>query len=164
MVTLIRRDVLSEMLVETEATRLLPSQPRAGWRVVASSEALRTGSRANRRTSHSSEALRFLGLGRGVVLGPRSRPCGEVGLERIGDSAEACGCYLASAFTRSKQFFRSLLRVPLLVVSDSSPRASGGVGALFLRVCRDLACSHFRRDCVLLLEVLVGAREHTRQV
>ena len=66
---------------------------------------------------------------------------------QIGESASARGprrgelenrprprrCPSALIFVRSKQSFRFLLRVPLFMVSDSSPRASGGVRALSLR-------------------------------
>ena len=55
-------DVLSEKSVETEATRLLPSRPRASRRISNLSEALRgraSGERASarRRVGLSSEAL-----------------------------------------------------------------------------------------------------------
>ena len=56
--TLIGRDVLSEKSVETEATRLLPSQPRVSRRIGTLSEALCAGSRTNRRIGNPSEALR----------------------------------------------------------------------------------------------------------
>ena len=55
---LIGRDVLSEKSVETEATRLLPSQPRASRRIGTSSEALCAGPQANRRIDNPSTALR----------------------------------------------------------------------------------------------------------
>ena len=60
--------------------------------------------------------------------------------------------------------FWCTLGVPHFMVPDSSPRASGGVGALSLRVYRDLVYSRSHRDCVLLLEVSVGARERTHWV
>ena len=60
--------------------------------------------------------------------------------------------------------FDVLLGVPHSKVPDSSPRASRGVRALSLRVCRDLACSCSCRDCVLFFEVPVGACERTRRV
>ena len=69
---------------------------------------------------------------------------------------------LALFFMGLKWLFRYTLGVPHFMVPDSSPQALGRVRALFLRVCRDLACSRSCRDCVLLLEVLVGAHERTR--
>ena len=53
---LIGHDVLSEKSVETEATRLLPSRPRASRRIGTSSEALCAGPRANQRIENPSEA------------------------------------------------------------------------------------------------------------
>ena len=55
---LIGHDILLEKSVETEATRLLPSRPRASRRIGTSSEALCVGPQANRRIGNSSEALR----------------------------------------------------------------------------------------------------------
>ena len=37
----------------------------------------------------------------------------------LGCGGFACGCFLVSLFTRSKQFFWFLLRVPLIMVSDT---------------------------------------------
>ena len=53
---LIGCDVLSEKSVETEATRLLPSRPRASRRMGTLSEALCAGPWANRRIGNLSEA------------------------------------------------------------------------------------------------------------
>ena len=120
---LIGRDVLSEKLVETEATRLLPSRPQASRRIGTSSEALCAGPRSNRRIGNPSEALR----GRASGEGASAR-------RRVGFSSEAFaawasgesenqprprGCLLALIFARSKQSFRFLLRVPLFMVSDT---------------------------------------------
>ena len=90
-------------------------------------------------------------LGRIGELVSHPRPCGAGprreglgGAEGLGLSSEAStlalgesenlprprGRPLALIFARLKQYFWFLLRVPLLVVSDSSPRASGGVRAL----------------------------------
>ena len=52
---LIGRDVLLEKSVEMEATRLLPSRPRASRRIGTSSEALCVGPRANWRIGNPSE-------------------------------------------------------------------------------------------------------------
>ena len=59
--------------------------------------------------------------------------------------------------------FDVLLGVPHSKVPDSSPRASGGVRALSLRVCRGwvYACSV---GIGLFFEVPVGAHERTRRV
>ena len=71
---LIGRDILSEKSVETEATRLLPSRPRASRRIGTSSEALCVGPRANRRIGNPSEALR------GGASGERASARRRVGL------------------------------------------------------------------------------------
>ena len=61
-------------------------------------------------------------------------------------------CLLASIFTRSKLFFRFLLRGPLFMVPDSSPQALGfGSRLLLVGWC-------------FVLEASVGARERTRRV
>ena len=113
-------DALSGRSVKA-AAGLMPSRPRARRRIGTSPEAFRWGPRAR-------------GLRRGGELVPHPRPCG-VGLGRTGESAEALrrepranrrigrglrGCLLALVFTRSKQFFRFLLRVPLSMVSDTA--------------------------------------------
>ena len=77
---LIGRDVLSEKSVETEATRLLPSRPRASRRIGNPSEAVRGGASGERASAR--------GPRQGGELVPRSRPYG-VGLGRIGESIEA---------------------------------------------------------------------------
>ena len=115
---LVECDALSGWSVKA-AAGLMPSRPRARWRIGTSPEAFRVVPRAR-------------GLGRGGELVARPRPYG-VGLGRTGESAEALrrepranrrigrgsrGCLLALVFTRSKQFFRFLLRVPLSMVSD----------------------------------------------
>ena len=70
--TLIGRDILSEKSVKTEATRLLPSRPRASRRIGTSSEALCAGNRVNRRIGNSSEALWGGASGeRALERGPR---------------------------------------------------------------------------------------------
>ena len=106
-------DVLSEESVGTEVTTLLPSPASgesenwypvrglAGWGLGERAESFGLSHEASAQASGESENL------------PRPR-----------------GCPLALIFARLKQYFRYLLRVPLLAVSDSSPRASGGVRAL----------------------------------
>ena len=51
-------DILSEKSVKIEATRLLPSRPRASRRIGTSSEASLARPRVNRRIGNPSEALR----------------------------------------------------------------------------------------------------------
>ena len=102
---LIGCDVLSEKSVETEATRLLPSRPRASRRIGNPSEALwgrasGEGASARRRVGFSSEAF-------------AARASGE----SENQSRPRC-CPSALIFARSKQFFWFLLRVPLFMVSD----------------------------------------------
>ena len=78
--------------------------------------------------SSASEAL-LGGLGRAVDL-VRDRILVELASDITAD------CFLSltkQASLGSYEFFRSLLRVPLFMVSDSSPRALGGVRALSLR-------------------------------
>ena len=111
---LIGRDVLSEKLVKAAVTGSLPSRPRARRRIGTSSEALRGGSSGE---GASSEAESWY-----LVQGLAAWASGE-----SENWPRPRGCLLASIFTRSKQFFRFLLRVPLFMVSGSSPRASGGV-------------------------------------
>ena len=82
---LIGRDVLSEKSVETEATRLLPSRPRASQRIGTSSEALCAGPRANRRIGNPSEALR------GGASGDRASVRRRVGLSSEAFAARASG-------------------------------------------------------------------------
>jgi len=85
------RDVLSKKSVEVEATRLLPSQPRASWRIGTSSEASLAGPRANQRTGNLSEALRG---GASAQEGLGERAFGEAeshcnaGFGRVRESAE----------------------------------------------------------------------------
>ena len=121
---LIGRDVLSEKSVEMEATRLLPSRPRASRRIGTSSEALCAGPQANRRIGNPSEALR------GGASGERASARRRVGLSSEAFAAWVSGesenqprprgCPLALIFARSKQFFRFSLRVPLFLVSDTN--------------------------------------------
>ena len=85
-----------------------------------------------------------------------------MGSDRAGD--EPMAYPLALLLMGFKLPFWCTLGAPHFMVPDSSPRALGGVRALSLRVCRDLACSGSCRDCFLLLEVSVGARERTRRV
>ena len=82
---LIGRDVLLEKSVETEATRLLPSRPRASRRIGTSSEALCAGPQANRRIGNSSEALR------GGASGERASTRRRVGLSSEAFAARASG-------------------------------------------------------------------------
>ena len=82
---LIGRDVLSEKSVETEATRLLPSRPRASWRIGISSEALCAGPRMNRRIGNPSEAVR------GEASGERASARRRVGLSSKTFAAQASG-------------------------------------------------------------------------
>jgi hypothetical protein len=109
-------DVLSEKSVKAEATGLLPSRPRARRRIGTSSEALRAGPRARRRIGTSSEASWF-----------RSGPSPDIVRGGRGGPAEprirwgfAGGRLLVSIFTRSKRFFRFLLRRPFFMVPDTS--------------------------------------------
>jgi len=112
-------DALSGRSVKA-AAGLMPSQPRARRRIGTSSEAFRAGPRARRRICTSSEALR------GRVSG-EAESWYLVRALMVWASGESenrprpRGCLLASIFTRSKQFFWFLLRVPLFMVSDSSP-------------------------------------------
>ena len=79
-------DVLSEKSIKAEATRLLPSQPRASRRIGTSSEASLAGPRANRRIGNSSEALRS-GASTREGLGKAESHC-DAGFRRVGESAE----------------------------------------------------------------------------
>ena len=128
---LIGRDVLSEKLVEAAVMGSLPSQPRARWRIGTSFEALRRGGLGEAESRH-------------LIRG-----CAARASSKSENWPRPRRCFLALIFTRAKQFFRFSLRVPLFMVSDSSPRASDGVRALSLRFCRDLARSSSRQDCVL---------------
>ena len=118
---LVECDALSGWSVKATAGPM-PSRPRARRRIGTSPKAFRVGPRVR-------------GLWRGGELIAHPRPCG-VGLRRTGESAEALrrepranrrigrgprGCLLALVFTRFKQFFRFLLRVPLSMVSDTRP-------------------------------------------
>ena len=82
---LIGRDVLSEKSIETEATRLLPSQPRADQRIGTLSEALCAGPRTNRRIRNPSEALQ------GGASGERASTRRRVGLSSEAFAARASG-------------------------------------------------------------------------
>ena len=122
---LIGRDVLSERSVETEATRLLPSRPRASRRISTSSEALCAGPRANRRIGNLSEALRGRASGEGASARRRVGFSSEAFAARASGESEnrsrPRGCPLALIFARSKQsFFQFSLRVPLFLVSDNT--------------------------------------------
>ena len=108
LVALIGRDVLSGRSVEAEATGLLPSRPRARWRIGTSSEALRVGPRSRRRIGSPSEALRAgprasRGIGtssepyvRGLERGEESAPCPSL---MCGASSEAENQHLVRGLT-----------------------------------------------------------------
>ena len=83
---LIGCDILSEKSVETEATRLLPSRPRASQRIGTSFEALCAGPRANRRIGNPSEAL-WSGASAREGLG-KAESCCDAGFGRVGESDE----------------------------------------------------------------------------
>ena len=80
------RDVLSEKSVEAEATRLLPSRPRASRRIGTSFGASLAGPRANRRIGNPSEAL-WSGASAREGLGEAVSRC-DAGFGRVGESAE----------------------------------------------------------------------------
>ena len=93
--------------------------PWVSQRIGTSSEALRCGASGESENRY---------LVRGLVAWFWAEPAsGEPGyLFEVGWAVQpglecggfACGCILVSLFTRSKQFFRFLLRVPLFMVSD----------------------------------------------
>ena len=81
------------------------------WRIGIPSEALRGGA--------SARGPRREGLGGAEGFGLSS----EASAQALGESENPSrprGCPLALIFARLKQYFRFLLRVPLLVVSDST--------------------------------------------
>ena len=82
----------------------------------------------------------------------------------LGCGGFACGCILVSLFTRSKQFFQFLLRVPLFMVSNSSPQASGGSVSTLPEVLTRLGSQQLPSVLCFVLEAPVGAREHTHRV
>ena len=82
---LIGHDILLEKSVETEATRLLPSRPRAGRRIGTLSEALCAGPWVNRRIGNPSEALR------GGASGERASARLRVGLSSEAFAVRALG-------------------------------------------------------------------------
>ena len=101
------------------SSEALRAGPRARQRISTSSKALWAGPRARWRIGTSSEALRFhfgpspLRVSPDIVrggLGGPAEPRTRWGL--------ASSCLLASIFTGSKRFFRSLLRGPLFMVPD----------------------------------------------
>ena len=116
LVALVRHDIPVEVAVMGQ----LPSRPRARRRIGTSSEALRGGALGEGASGEARSWYLIRGLAAWALGGSENRP-------------RPRGCLLASIFTRSKQFFRFLLRVPLFMVSDNSSRASGGVRALSLR-------------------------------
>jgi len=118
---------LSEKSVEAEATRLLPSRPRASRRIGTSSEASLVGPRANRRIGNPSEAL-WSGASAREGLGEGASARRRVVATRASGESEnrprPCDCSLALIFARFKRSFRFLLRVPLFMVSDMRCRTS----------------------------------------
>jgi len=89
-----------------------------------------------------------------------------VGLVATGRGPRLTFLLLSSLFFRWDlgNPFDVLLGVPHSEVPDSSPRASGGVRALPLRVGRSLVQTCPVGIGVCFFEVLVGARERTRRV
>ena len=134
--------------VKAAVTGLMPSRPR------------NAGPRASRRIGTSSEAS-WYGSGPSLL-----RLCLDVvrGGPGLGCGGFACGCILVSLFTRSKQFFWFLLRVPLFLVSDSSPRALGGSASTLLDILMRLGSQQLPSGLCLVLEASVGARERTHRV
>ena len=100
-------------MVEEAATGLVPSRPHANRRIGTSSEAPGEGASA-RRSRASRRIVRFRwGSATGSRANRRFRPRPRSFIPLV-------------LFLGSKQFFRPLLGVPHSLVSDSSPRASGG--------------------------------------
>ena len=120
-------------------------------RIGTSSEALQGGASGEGASGEAESWYLVRGLAAWASGEPENRP-------------RPRRCLLALIFIRSKQFFRFLLRVPLFMVSDSSPRASGGVRALSLRFLTRLGLQRLPSGLCFVLEASVGARERTHRV
>ena len=159
------------------SSEALHAGPRASQRIGTSSEALWRGASGESENRYLVRGLVARGLGRVGESIPRPRPCG-VGPR---SSPDICSRWAGRSSRASdvaglpvvvfwfhylqglSNFFWFLLRVPLFMVSDSSPQALWGSASTFpeglSRLGLQLLPSGF-----LFFEVPVGARERTRRV